>query len=187
MAAMRWTHGMLHSSFTNAGSGMSIRETPRFSLVRLAKPLTKLLGAWVGLVVRAKTLGVRAVVRDESGRILLVRHTYLPGWYLPGGGVDPGETVAAAAVREVAEETGIAVLGSPHLFALYLNRRVSRRDHVALLVFDAPVAGQPLRHPAIEIAEVGFFALDALPEETTDATRRRLAEVFESASITAEW
>lgn len=187
MAAMQWAHGILHSSFTNAGSGMSIRETPRFSLVRFAKPLTKRLGAWAGLVARATTLGVRAVVRDEEGRILLVRHTYLPGWYLPGGGVDPGETVAAAAVREVAEETGVATLEKPRLFALYLNRRVSRRDHVALLVFDAPVAGQTLRRPAIEIAEVGFFALDALPRETTDATRRRLAEVFEGSAITAEW
>ena len=187
MAAMRYTHGMIHSSFTNADPGMSKRETPRFSLIHLVKPLTKRLGAWVGLVARAATLGARAVVRDEDGRILLVRHTYLPGWYLPGGGVDPGETVAAAAVREVAEETGVTTLGTPRLFALYLNRRVSRRDHVALFVFDAPVAGQTLRRPAIEIAEVGFFALDALPQDTTDATRRRLAEVFEGAAITAEW
>jgi ADP-ribose pyrophosphatase YjhB (NUDIX family) len=157
------------------------------SLIALAKPVTKRLGVLYGLITRATTLGVRAVVRDDDGRVLLVRHTYLPGWYLPGGGVDPGETLTEAVVREVAEETGVATRGEPRLVAVYLNRRVSRRDHVALFHFAAPVGRPELRRPALEIAEVGFFARDALPAETTDATRRRLAEVFDGAAIAAEW
>jgi len=115
-----------------------------------------------------------------------VRHTYLPGWYLPGGGVDPGETTAAAMIREIAEETGVAVAGEPRLFGLYLNRRTSGRDHVALYVFDVTVGRPTLTAPRLEIAEVGFFALDALPDDTTQATRRRLAEVFAGASVPAE-
>lgn len=157
------------------------------SLLRLAKPLVKRLTGWAGLILRATTLGVRGVVRDADGRVLLVRHTYLPGWYLPGGGVDPGETAAAAVVREIAEETGVAVVGPPRLFGLYLNRRTSRRDHVALWVFDADVGRPTPRRAAWEIAEVGFFARDALPEETTAATRRRLAEVFDGAEATDDW
>lgn len=151
------------------------------------KPATRRLTGWVGLLTRAATLGVRGIVRDDDGRVLLVRHTYLPGWYLPGGGVDPGETIAAAIAREIAEETAVSVVGAPRLFGLYLNRRVSRRDHVALLVYDAPVGRPVPRGPAIEIAETGFFALDALPEEATAATRRRLAEVFADASRAEEW
>ena len=156
-------------------------------LIGTAKPLVKRLGTWFGLLTRATTLGVRGIVRDDDGRVLLVRHTYLPGWYLPGGGVDPGETVAAAIVREIGEETGVATVGEPRLVALYLNRRVSRRDHVALLVFDVTV-GRPIpRHPPWEIAEAGFFALDALPDAVTDATRRRLAEVFGGVTVASEW
>ena len=155
--------------------------------VRFAKPFVRRLGAGRGLLTRAMTLGVRAVVVDDDGRVLLVRHTYLPGWYLPGGGVDPGETTRAAAVREVAEETGVAVVGPPRLIGLYFNRRASRRDHVALYVFDRPVGRPAVRRAAFEIAEVGFFARDALPDDTTAATRRRLAEVFDGAEIAAEW
>jgi len=156
-------------------------------LVEGAKPVVKRLSAWAGLVLRAVTLGVRGVVRDDDGRVLLVRHTYLPGWYLPGGGVDPGETVGEAIVREIAEETGVAVAGAGRLAGVYLNRRVSRRDHVVLIVFDATVGRPQPRAGGLEIAEVGFFALDALPAETTAATRRRLAEVFDGVAATAEW
>lgn len=184
---MRLTHDEVQNFFTFEGTGMSERSTLPQTLVRLLKPLTKRLGAAAGLVLRAHTLGVRALVRDDDGRVLLVRHTYLPGWYLPGGGVDPGETIAEAAARELVEETGVAPSDAPRLFGLYLNRRVSRRDHVALMVFDLSVGHPTLRRPPHEIADLGFFALDALPEETTGATRRRLAEVFDGAAITAEW
>ncbi len=184
---MRLAHDGLHGFFTFAGADMSDRASLHGRLLHFAKPVAKRLGAWSGLLLRAATLGVRAVVRDDDGRVLLVRHTYLPGWYLPGGGVDPGETVAAAARREVAEETGVATLGEPRLVGLYLNARVSRRDHVALLVFDRPVGRPTLRAPSMEIAETGFFPLDALPEEATAATRRRLAEVFDAVPIAAEW
>ena len=153
----------------------------------LLKPLIKRAITTLGLVVHPKTLGVRVVLRDDHGRVLLVRHTYLNGWYLPGGGVDTGETVAEAAARETIEETGVTPVGTPRLHGLYLNRRVSRRDHVALMVYDASAGLPTPRLPATEIAEAAFYPLDALPEETTGATRRRLAEVFDGAPLAADW
>ena len=50
---------------------------------------------------RGMTLGVRALVIDERNRVFLVKHSYVSGWYLPGGGVEPGETVIDALIREL--------------------------------------------------------------------------------------
>ena len=80
---------------------------------------------------RGMTLGVRGAVFDPEGRILLVRHSYVPGWYMPGGGVEPGEPMHAALDRELIEESGIALTGPAQLFGLYWNARASPRDHVA--------------------------------------------------------
>jgi ADP-ribose pyrophosphatase YjhB (NUDIX family) len=131
------------------------------------------------------TLGVRAMVRDDGGRVLLLRHTYLPGWYFPGGGVEANETAAEAAAREVLEETGVRLAAPPRLVSIHLNLRVSGRDHVAFFHGEA-VAGRPTARPG-EIAEVGFFALDALPEGVTGATRRRLDEAFAGGVPAREW
>src|SRR5918993_1413332 len=119
---------------------------------------------------RGMTLGVRAVVLDRQGRVFLIRHTYVPGWHLPGGGVETGETAQEALERELREEACIAIDEPPSLFGVFFNNRVSRRDHVLVYVirrFTVLQAKQPDR----EIAEAGFCPLDNLPEETTSATR----------------
>ncbi len=135
---------------------------------------------------RAVTLGVRVAVLDEAaGRVLLVRHSYTPGWYLPGGGVDRGETAEAAAVRETREETAVLCLERPLLHGLFHNAGL-RRDHVACYVVRRfePIAGAK---PDQEIAETGFFPLDALPAGTTAATRRRLAEMVGGTPPPSVW
>src|SRR5687767_2525700 len=81
---------------------------------------------------RAVTLGVRALVVDEAGRVFLVKHSYVSGWHLPGGGVEPGETVTAALARELSEEGNIDLIEPPQLCGLFYNDRDSPRDHVAL-------------------------------------------------------
>jgi 8-oxo-dGTP pyrophosphatase MutT (NUDIX family) len=126
---------------------------------------------------RTMTIGVRAAAFDESGRVFLVRHSYVPGWYLPGGGVEPGETVEEAMKRELAEEGGIEVGSVPDLFGIYLNRAVSVRDHVVLFVCRRCRQVRPPRIPNLEIVDTGFFDLDALPDAATEGTRRRLAEI----------
>ncbi len=149
--------------------------------------------AWIVKVIQlyhllraAQTLGVRCVAQDEAGRILLVRHNYLTGWYLPGGGVEAGETISAAASRELEEETGFAATET-ELLGLYLNRRGLGRDHVGLYRMAGCRKVRDVVVPNREIAEIGFFALCDLPPDVTPATRRRLAEVFEGVEMSEEW
>src|SRR5437588_510318 len=104
---------------------------------------------------RAMTIGVRAATFDESGRVFLIRHSYVPGWYLPGGGVEPGETVETALRRELMEEGGIELAGPPELFGIYLNRAISARDHVVLFVSRNCRQVRPPRLPNLEIIDAG--------------------------------
>jgi ADP-ribose pyrophosphatase YjhB (NUDIX family) len=139
------------------------------------------------LVRRPMTFGVRGLVHDaEKNTILLIRHTYVPGWQLPGGGVETGETAIAALHRELGEECNIVLTAPPTLRSLYHNRHASRRDHVALYLIEAFTQSAP-KLPDREIAEARFFPLDRLPEGTTPATLRRVAEIFHGAPVSEDW
>ena len=139
-----------------------------------------------GRVAKGMTLGVRAVlIRD--GQVLLVRHTYVPGWYLPGGGVEAGETVHQAIEREVREEAGAVLTGPARLFGLYRNLHADRRDHVALFVCPAWEQPNPPKVPNLEIAAWGMFPVAALPEDATAASRQRLAEITGGLEPAADW
>lgn len=130
------------------------------------------------LLRRPMTLGVRAIVLDEAkSQVFLVRHTYVKGWHLPGGGVERGETFKQALTKELREEGNIVLTAEPQLFGLYNNAHVSRRDHVAVYVCCAFEQVKP-HQPDREIAEARFFALDALPDGVTAATTRRINEVL---------
>ena len=128
------------------------------------------------VMLRPMTLGTRCAAFNAEGRVFLVRHTYVPGWYFPGGGVDAGEAMEASLRRELREEGNIELLDEPELVGVYFNRGASRRDHVLFYACRLVQQTSP-KKPNREIAESGFFALDALPEGTTDSTRRRLAEL----------
>lgn len=141
---------------------------------------------WYFLLRRPMTLGTRVAVFDERGRVLLVRHTYVPGWHFPGGGVERGETAGESLVRELAEEAGIEPLEAPLLVSTHLNRNASPRDHV---LFHVCRNWRRLREfrPDREIAEAGFFDLSNLPDGTVAATRQRLAELAGEAEISPYW
>jgi 8-oxo-dGTP pyrophosphatase MutT (NUDIX family) len=140
----------------------------------------------LALMTRPMTLGVRALVVDDAHRVLLVRHTYVPGYFFPGGGVEGGETMETAMRRELVEETNVEAEGPLTLYGVYLNRAASKRDHVALYVTrDFHQLGPHV--PDREIAEAGFFPLDALPATTTRATRARIAEALRGAPPSAYW
>ncbi|MBL8576997.1 MAG: NUDIX domain-containing protein [Mesorhizobium sp.] len=133
------------------------------------------------------TFGVRGLVYDrEKNAVFLIRHTYVPGWQLPGGGVEVGETAMQALERELFEEGVIEITGEPVLKSIHFNRQASRRDHVAFYLIESFRQAAP-KLPDREIAEAGFFPLDALPQATTPATRRRIAEVFSAVPVSPDW
>ncbi|MEI8145295.1 MAG: NUDIX domain-containing protein [Alphaproteobacteria bacterium] len=135
---------------------------------------------------RGMTLGVRGCVIDKDDRILLIKHGYTPGWHFPGGGVEVGQTLRQALEMELREEANVELTGEPTFLGMHLNDRTSRRDHVAFYAIRAwvqPVAPQPNR----EIIDHGFFARDALPPDTSRATRDRLAELFDGQPRSEHW
>jgi len=147
--------------------------------------LRRIFHTWF-LLARGMTLGVRAVVLDAENRVFLVRHSYINGWYLPGGGVDLGETMEQAMRRELKEEGDIDLTGEAVLHGIFLNDHVSRRDHVAVYVV-RHFRQDRLPAPNHEIVECGFFAVTALPEGTTQGTRQRIAEVMGGQKLIATW
>jgi ADP-ribose pyrophosphatase YjhB (NUDIX family) len=138
-----------------------------------------------GRFSRGATLGVRGLALDDEGRVLLVEHTYIPGWHLPGGGVERGETAEQAMAKEMVEEAGLQIIGRPRLLSIHDNRRAFPGDHVLFYRINewSPVTATSRG----EIAQVGFFPPNALPEGTTRATRNRIKEALEGDPSDLQW
>ncbi len=134
---------------------------------------------------RGMTMGVRAACFDEQGRLFLVRDGLTDGWHMPGGGVERNETVGDALIKELREEGNLRIVGKPQLFHVYFNTSVSRRDHV--IFYRTTVEQTAPRKPNWEISDSGFFDIDKLPEGTTGATLRRLAELRGEAEPAHYW
>ncbi len=151
----------------------------------LIEPFTRPLFFAYSRATRGMTLGVRVVATDADGRVLLVKHTYLAGWWLPGGGVDRGETTQDAAVRELRDETGLTATVPARLISVHSNERFFRGEHVLVYGVDAYEVGERTSHG--EIAEIGWFDPHALPQDAHRSTRDRLGEIFGAETASHQW
>lgn len=123
-------------------------------------------------LTRPITVGVRLLL-CAGDRVLLVKHTYQASWYLPGGGVQRGETLEQAARREAAEELG-ARLGPLTLHGVYSNFYEHKSDHVAVFCCHDVTLGRARDR---EIADRQWFAASQPPVDASPGTLRRLREL----------
>ena len=134
---------------------------------------------------RAMTLGVRVLATDSDGRICLVRHSYIDGWHLPGGGVEPGESVQLSAEREVAEEAGLCPEpGALTLAGVYRNLTFAG-DHIVLFHLHRWTPCAPAGDG--EITDRIWARPDRLPQDTGPATRRRIEEYLGAREPGRDW
>ncbi len=152
---------------------------------RVVEPYSRPFFFAYSRLTRGKTLGVRGLVLDKAGRVLLIEHTYLDGWWLPGGGVDPGETCQDAVARELREEAGINPVGAPQLLSVHSNERFFRGDHVLIYRVDDWESVPMTSHN--EIKNVGFFAVDQLPENMNGGSLRRIQEALLGHPVDPNW
>ncbi|MFC6198764.1 NUDIX domain-containing protein [Ponticaulis profundi] len=136
-------------------------------------------------MTRPLTLGVRAIVEDDEARVLLVRHTYVSGWYLPGGGVEKHETAEDALERELIEEAGVKLTGRPDLLGMFSNHAIFPNDHV--LLYHIPDWTAVEMTSRGEIADFQFMALNALPGDLARGTKERLLEWKHGRSFSKYW
>lgn len=138
---------------------------------------------------RGLTLGARGLVLREGAageEVLLIRHTYAPGYQLPGGGVEPGESLMTALTRELWEEARVRPSAEPTLFGLYHHGPSWPRDHVALFVLRDFTQPETPR-PSAEIAEHLWAPVASVPETTQASARQRIAEVVYAAPRRETW
>ena len=129
-------------------------------------------------------MGVR-VMMIEKDKVWLVRHTYLSGWYMPGGGIKKWESLDQAARREAHEETG-AELGNISLVGVFTSYKQWKTDHTSVFFCDDfKFVGKS----DAEIAEMRLFPLTELPAATY-SIHRRLLEKYHAGEIRSnfgEW
>ena len=152
----------------------------------MVKLRTRLFQAWFRLR-RPMTLGVRAVVENAAGQVVLVRHSYTPGLYLPGGGVEAGEPALDALKRELVEEAGVEVIGEATLIGIYSNHAVFKNDHVLLYYIKADQWRSCQATSRGEINESLWIDPNHPPGDITPGNNRRLREIYSSTARCLYW
>ena len=130
-----------------------------------------------------QTFGARILLIKDD-RVLLVKHSYQPGWYTIGGGIEKGESPLVAIKREIKEEVGVTLLNSPVIFSVYYST-FQQRDNYIVLYLSSDFLEEPSSSP--EIAEKKWFSLNDLPADVTSVTKRRIDEYLRKRAIDDKW
>ncbi len=120
---------------------------------------------------------VDIIIEVEGGIVLIERKNPPSGWAIPGGFVDYGEAVEAAAVREAREETGLEV-ELTELLGVYSDPTRDPRFHTISTVFVARASGRPVADD--DAADAGIFTRNTLPEDIAFDHREILEDYFKS-------
>jgi ADP-ribose pyrophosphatase YjhB (NUDIX family) len=126
---------------------------------------------------------VNVIVTNAADELLMIRRTDNGNWAVPGGAIDLGESIPAAAVRETEEETGILceIIGlvgtysDPKHVILYTSNGEARQEF-SLVLTARPVSGEP--RPSSESREVGWVPRDQVAELQMDRSMRMRIEHF---------
>ena len=141
----------------------------------------------MGTTETSISVGVGAVILDDDGRILLVKHVPRKGdfwggqWMVPGGGLEPGETLEEGVVREVEEETNLKVEVLRHVSTL--DRIVREGDEVRIHVVYVDFLVRPVNgelRPSSDVGTARWFSRDEIKahwEKIHVDTRRLLEKV----------
>lgn len=132
------------------------------------------------------TVGVKALIINRNMEILLVKHTYMPGWHLPGGGLNPGESPKDAIIREIKEEAAISVKGTLELFHVYAHLILGASDYPILYII-REFEMLPHKPDPKEIAQTKWFHYQALPQDASSSTFERVKEVFDQLPPMDRW
>ena len=150
----------------------------------MARIIHKLMKLWYKLFPALKHVGVRALVLKEN-QVLLVKHTYMDGWYCIGGGVEKGEPPLQALQRELMEEGGIELANAPKLFGIYYNILEGKDDYIAFYICKNTHQKSPTQ--TFEIKEMKWFPLEKLPKALSSGTRRRIEEYLGKRVQSDKW
>lgn len=130
------------------------------------------------------TLGARAIVLNSQNQVLLVKHTYQPHWYIPGGGVKKGESAKSAVLRELKEEVGLTVMGEPELFGIYCHTYLGVPDYPIIYIIKNYSIAETT---SPEIEKMGWFDFENLPQMVSPGTMRRLTEYYNNLPRSEVW
>lgn len=151
---------------------MAQREGLQLRMMRIGVRAFQTVRRGWWFVTRPVTFGVRAIPVTPEGHVVLVRHSYLDGWHLPGGGRRRHEDARLAALRELREEIGLFGHGAVSHLTDFFHRPDFKRDTVSVFVVEE-VAFR--FEPSLEIVAVHAFPPDALPYDTSPGARRSIA------------
>jgi 8-oxo-dGTP pyrophosphatase MutT (NUDIX family) len=134
---------------------------------------------------RGMTLGARVATFDSAGRVLLVKQSYDPHWILPGGGVDRGETIEQAGIRELREEASVIAEAPLRLHGFHSNHASFPGDHVASFVLHR--FSRQDWSPSAEITAAQFFDPSHLPNNMNSGSARRIHEIINNLQPDPNW
>lgn len=135
-------------------------------------------------ITRPETKGVRAIVLNNKNQILLVKHTYLSGWFLPGGKAKKNEDSRDALKRELKEELGVDIFEEVKFLGIYSNNFEFKKDEISVFVIKISDLPENIH---FEIKDKKFFNYEEVPDGTSPGTNRRIKEWFHNETVSENW